>query len=84
MLFVSVAHQEDEIFWKWGREGGGVAHNKREEKWHFRFENVKERDTMEDLRINKRIIFKRIIQKQGVRVQKRFIWFRILITGDLM
>jgi hypothetical protein len=47
-------------------------------------ENPKGRGNMEDLVIDGRMILRRILQKQDVRVWTGFVWLRIGISGGLV
>jgi hypothetical protein len=49
----------------------------REKNGYIFSENVKERDAIEDLHVNGRIILKWILKKQDVKVLTGFIWLRI-------
>jgi hypothetical protein len=47
-------------------------------------ENIKRRDHLGDLGVDERIIFKWILEKDGVRMWIEFIWLRIGTNGGFL
>jgi hypothetical protein len=67
--------------------GGAYNTNGRNERctqFFFFLENLKERDNLEDLAANGRIILRYILRKLGERLGTGFVWFRTWSSGGIL
>jgi hypothetical protein len=60
------------------------THGKDEMHAILRLEDLKERDHLEDVGVDRRIILEWILGKQGGKVWTGFIWIRIGTSGGLL